>query len=151
MGAIIKGDKELQRTLRRLNSRPSTGDMDRIALAALQPLIHETENRAPRASLQTGVRAKRTRANGRLAREYWVAFARGMAMRIAHLVEFGTAPHSLFPGASRRRNRFQDLPPFHPGTPPEPFFRPAFESTKDDVIKRFGQLAWEVISRASKG
>ena len=150
MGAIIKGDAELKRTLRRLMTRPSTREMDAIALAALQPLVEETRARAPLASLSAGVRVRRTRGNGRNFREYWVAFARGMAMRIAHLVEFGTAPHSLFPGASRRRNRFQHLPPFHPGTAPEPFFRPAYESTKDRVVQRYAELAWSVIQAAIK-
>lgn len=46
--------------------------------------------------------------------------------RVAHLVEFGTAPHMV--GDK-----------LHPGAAAAPFLRPAFEETKDEVIRRFGE------------
>jgi HK97 gp10 family phage protein len=47
--------------------------------------------------------------------------------REAHLVEFGTAPH-FEPKINH----------MHPGADPKPFMRPAFEETKEEVVKIFG-------------
>ncbi len=123
----------------------SKGQLDDIGIDALTPLVEETNSRAPRRSLQGGAVARRVPGGSRLSGVFWVAFLRGTAMRIAHLIEFGTAPHSLYPGASRRKGLFQDRPPFHPGTNPEPFFRPAFEATKEEVGLRYGRSMWNLI------
>jgi HK97 gp10 family phage protein len=45
--------------------------------------------------------------------------------RLAHLIEFGTAPHMI--GEK-----------LHPGARAFPFLRPAFEETQAEVIERFG-------------
>src|SRR5688500_1664167 len=47
-------------------------------------------------------------------------------VRSAHLIEFGTAPRAQGDG-------------IHPGFPPKPFLTPAYESTKQEVVKRFGE------------
>jgi hypothetical protein len=61
-------------------------------------------------------------------------------IKYAHLVEFGTAPHYQ-PGRGV----------MHPGTPPRPFLAPAFFSTRDDVVKRFGgRIGPEMEKRAAK-
>lgn len=52
--------------------------------------------------------------------------ATGKAIPIAHLVEFGTAPHW-------QPNRGV----MHPGARPKPFLRPAFEEMKGEVVARF--------------
>lgn len=54
--------------------------------------------------------------------------ATGKAISIAHLVEFGTAPHW-------QPNRHM----MHPGARPKPFLRPAFEEMKGTVIATFAQ------------
>lgn len=144
--ATVTGDLALKKALRDLAQRPTGQEIDRIAVAALEPLRAETAALAPRPSLKAGVVTRKRTGTGRERREYWVSFRRGLAMRIAHLVEFGTAPHSLAKGASRRKNIMQDVPPFHPGTNPEPFFRPAFEGTKMEVIETFGQKTWALIA-----
>lgn len=46
-------------------------------------------------------------------------------VKYAHLVEFGTAGGGLRPG--------------HPGTAPHPFMAPAYYSTRDEVVRRFGR------------
>jgi len=58
------------------------------------------------------------------------------AYREAHLVEFGTAPH------------FQpELHRLHPGAQAKPFLRPAFEETKGEAIKRFGESIGPAIEK----
>lgn len=146
----VTGDKALMKALRDLADRPTGQEIDLVAVDAMDPLRRETAALAPRAALRAGVVTRKRVARGRGLREYWVSFRRGLAMRIAHLVEFGTAPHSLAKGASRRKNIMQDVPPFHPGTNPEPFFRPAFEGTKLEVIERFGAGAWRIIAGVAK-
>lgn len=61
-------------------------------------------------------------------------------VRYAHLIEFGTAPHY-------QPNRGV----VHPGTRPMPFLTHAYNSTKEDVAKRFGQkIGPEMEKRAIK-
>lgn len=58
------------------------------------------------------------------------------AYREAHLVEFGTAPH------------FQpELNRMHPGAAAKPFMRPAFEETKDEVVKIFGETIGPAVEK----
>lgn len=54
--------------------------------------------------------------------------ATGKAIPIAHLVEFGTAPHW-------QPNRHV----MHPGARPKPFLRPAFEEMKGEVVAVFAR------------
>ncbi len=48
--------------------------------------------------------------------------------RYAHLIEFGTEPHSIGPHGQ------------HPGTPPAPFMRPAFEAGRSRAIAEFTRV-----------
>lgn len=144
----ILGEKQLLRNLAKAAQHPTVQEMDRIAIDALEPMRAETAMLAPRAALKRGVVTRKRRARGRAMREYWIALKRGLPMRIAHLVEFGTAPHSLAKGASRRRGIMQNVPPFHPGDRAEPFMTPAFESEKDTVITGYGRMAFDAIVRA---
>lgn len=143
--SILRGDKELEATLRRLGRSAQNKELDETLFNALVPLRDETIRKAPRPSLKRSVVIAKVKSRGPTYREFWVSFKRGMGMRIAHLVELGTAPHSLAPGASRRYGRLQDVPPFHPGTPPEPFMRPAYEVTKGEVITEAGRGFWKFI------
>ena len=149
--AEIRGLEKLRRNLRALDRSTGGADIDRICFESLKPLKEATEFRAPRISLKRGVAIVKRKNKGQRGREFWVSFRRGMAMRIAHLVELGTAPHSMAKGASRRRGLLQDVPPFSPGTPPEPFFRPAFEQTKGEVVNTFGKLMWGLIKDTVRG
>lgn len=145
MAVQFKGADHLLRNFRNMERAATRQEIDSVMVRALTPLQQETINRAPRSSLKRGVVIAKQRANSRTNREFWVSFRRGIAMRIAHLVEFGTAPHSLAKGASRRKNYLQDRPPFHPGTRPHPFFRPAFESTQDEVYDAAGAGFWALL------
>lgn len=119
--------------------------IDSIMVASLAPMQEEAIRRAPRSTLKRGIVTRKVKNLSRFTKEFWVSFKRGNAMRIAHLIEFGTAPHSLAKGASRRKNYLQDRPPFHPGTRPHPFFRPAYEATKDEVFLKAGEGLWDFL------
>ena len=55
-----------------------------------------------------------------------------------HFVEFGTGPH---------RNGGKFAGSRHPGTAPEPFLRPAFDSEARPTIDRLAPLIWDGIQR----
>lgn len=142
----VRGDRELIANFKRLSQVVGGGQIDVVALDALKPLVEEISNRAEHPALKTGAVAVKRPNYKPKTRNYWVAFRRGLAMRIAHLVEFGTQPHSMAKGASVRRGLLQDRPPWSPGTPPKPFVRPAFEATKDRVMQRFASGLWTVLT-----
>lgn len=63
------------------------------------------------------------------------------AVRYAHLIEFGTAPHlngGLFAGSQ------------HPGTAPEPFFYPAYRALKRKVKSRVSRATKKAIKAIAK-
>lgn len=56
----------------------------------------------------------------------------------AHFVEFGTRPHTnagMYAGSQ------------HPGTAPDPFLRPAFDSEAQGTIERLKPLIWDEIQK----
>ena len=67
-------------------------------------------------------------------------FGKRRPVKYAHLLEFGTAPHYQ-PGRGVT----------HPGSKPEPFLTPAYNATKETVVKRFGErIGPELEKRAAK-
>lgn len=142
---ILRGDKQLRANLRAMQKLYTPKFMDDALDYATAPLVRATMNNArplrdfagkyigfpdpatPRKGghLDEGVVAQPV-GGGRRSRTWWVAFGR-RAMKLAHLVEFGTKPHF------QRRFRGGYM---HPGASPHPFFRPAYESTKHEVLRR---------------
>lgn len=155
--AVLRGDVNLRSNLRKLAKVYDPGSLDRDIEESLDPLVKQTvinarplrdyvgkySSRFPPPSpspkgghLDQGVASRRVFAKG-LRRTWWVAFAR-RARKLAHLVEFGTAPHWQ-PNLKFR----------HPGARPKPFFRPAFEATKGEVIDRLTRRAARRLSLAA--
>lgn len=71
--------------------------------------------------------------------------------RYAHLVEFGTAPHSTARGAgkrSKKRSRRDEVRGghLHPGAKPKPFMRPAFDEQSENAINIIAQEAGKQLS-----
>lgn len=56
---------------------------------------------------------------------------------VAHLVEFGTAPHMV----GRK---------MHPGARAKPFMRPALDENADEAVKRFGERLGPEIDKAAR-
>lgn len=146
----LSGDRPLLANLKAQSQGPTMRELDGACEYALVPLRDETNQRAPRPSLKGTAVIRKVKSESRFRRVFWVSFV-GMGRRVAHLVELGTAPHSLAKGASRRKNLLQDVPPFSPGTAPEPFMRPAFEGSKDAVFRRMGDALWKIVTSKIAG
>lgn len=69
-------------------------------------------------------------------------------VREAHLVEFGTAPHSVAKGARRKKGYLQDKGPHHPGAAPHHFFLPGFTSHIRSVQRNIRKAAKQAIKDA---
>lgn len=145
MGVKITGEAQLYANMRRIAKVPRGAALDADMREALAPMVNDINARAPRRILKGTARPALYKAYSPTRRVWWIAFMEP-GRRVAHLIELGTAPHSLFKGASRRKGLFQDMPPHHPGTPQVPFVRPAFESTKDTVVRTLGRLMWARIT-----
>lgn len=151
---VVRGDKELIANIRRAYNSVGGRALDENLLTSLEPMKDQTQENAralrnypgkhpgwpdPPASprgghldqgLVTVIRFRR----GLLFREAWLTFTR-RAKKLAHLVEYGTAPHWQ-PG----------LKFMHPGARAQPFARQAFEETKDEVVASVGKNVWSRIS-----
>lgn len=121
--------------------------LDGVCQSSLEPMRSETQANARRlrqpgrrpkgGHLDEGVVTRKMESAGRFRRVFWIGF-QNRARRIAHLVNFGTAPHY-----QPKRGIM------HPGARPKPFFTNAYESKKDMVVRIFGQQTWNIIARAA--
>lgn len=147
--AVVRGDKEIIANLRNASKAVGGSFLDKTLREALEPMrlatiVGALQRRQwgynpPGGHLDQGVVVQRVASNGALNKEYWLSF-RKRARKIAHLVEFGTAPH----WQPRRKI-------MHPGARPYPFFRPAFEETKHEVTDEIGQRVWNRIQGSIVG
>jgi hypothetical protein len=145
MPVKITGEAALYANLRRVAKIPRNAELDSAMREALMPMVADINARAPRKILKGTARSALYQAYSATRRVWWIAF-REPGRRVAHLIELGTAPHSLAKGASRRHGIMQDVPPHHPGTPQVPFVRPAFESQKATVVSALGRAIWARIT-----
>lgn len=142
----VTGDQAISNALAGIGQSPAA-QLDALCRQALEPLrVRTVENakvlrqpgKMPRGGhLDQGVAVAKIEARGAGFRVFWVAFRR-RARRIAHLVEFGTAPHW-----QPKRMRM------HPGARAKPFMRPAYESTKVEVVDTFSAGVWARIRAAA--
>jgi hypothetical protein len=144
----IRGNKQLAANLRRMTTIPKR-EIDPIMQDALEPMrtdtvqnalvLRQTGTSPGGGHLDQGVVSVPVKESSRTRTTWWVSFVR-RARKIAHLVEFGTAPHE-----QPRRGIM------HPGARPKPFFRPAFEGNKGVALSRLGSgLRSLLISRIKR-
>lgn len=144
--AILRGDVQLQLALRGIPELTARG-LDSAVRQSLEPMRRQTSLNALRlrqadrtpvgGHLDQGVVVRKVAGRGKTTRTFWVSFTR-RARYLAHLVEFGTAPHFQ----PRRKI-------LHPGARPKPFATPAFEETKEDAVATLGDLTWKLIAAAA--
>jgi hypothetical protein len=72
---------------------------------------------------------------------FWLSF-KLRARKIAHLVEFGTAPH----WQPRWRGGWM-----HPGARPKPFIRPAYDAKAGDAVRIISREIWSGIVGTIRG
>jgi hypothetical protein len=135
--SIITGQRQLIRNMKTVVDAVAAQHLDAVMTEALEPLVAETTANARRlrqpgrtpkgGHLDQGVATARFGVKGKYRREHRMGFRR-RARRIAHLVEFGTAPHW-----QPRRGIM------HPGARAKPFARPAFDAKKRAVLSAFRQ------------
>lgn len=150
MASGLSGDKELRAALRRMANEMAGRSLDGAMVDSLEPMKDATVGNASRlrqpgptprgGHLDQGV-AVVARKKSRAQRIYWLTFTK-RARKIAHLVEFGTAPH----WQPNYRGGWM-----HPGARPKPFARPAFEQNKEEVLTRLGRLAWQILRLSMVG
>lgn len=147
--ATIRGEAALRQNFTALAQSPSR-ILDQACVEALSPMKQQTEANAkalrqPRSPkgghLDQGVAVAKVDSRGQNYRVFWLAFRR-RARKIAHLVEFGTAPHwqPNFRGGW-----------MHPGARPKPFLRPAFEQHKGGAATIFGAKMWAGLVASIRG
>ena len=152
----VRGDKETARALRALSQQVAV-PLGATSRFALQPTLKAARANAKALPLKesTGTLAaslviRQKPRTSKLKPTFQVGPNAGFQrnteygprrpVKYAHLVEFGTAPHYQ-PGRGV----------VHPGSAPHPFMAPAYYSTRDQVVKRFGdKIGPEMEKRAAK-
>ena len=131
----IEGALEMERLLKELGPQVAARAGDKALRAAGKVIVDRAKELVP---VDTGelrdsitVQApKRRRRQGE--RQMLVGFERPTSA-IAHLVEFGTAPHGG-----------------HPGTAPHPFMTPALDEKAGEALDKMGKALGEGITRAAE-
>ncbi|MCC6797718.1 MAG: HK97 gp10 family phage protein [Candidatus Hydrogenedentes bacterium] len=139
---VLTGDKELIAKLNGLGGRVYRKVVARASRKAFAPVAKDAKAKAPKETgllkKSMGVKQKRYPRAGRIitlvgprtgfATDVTVNTPSGERtmrrdpVKYAHLVEYGTAPHSI---------KIGDGEPYqHPGGAPKPFMRPAFDNNE---------------------
>lgn len=136
---------DLAKVLNGISSRATTAEMKRARQAALKPFV---------AAARQNLAANRSNKTGKLSASLGVAEKpdqrnttsagpiRGKKhYSAAVLVEFGTAPHW-------QPNRGGGQ--MHPGAQAKPFLRPAYEATKDEIVRQTGEAVLNAVLKGIK-
>lgn len=162
-GGVVLGLKDIQETLLSLPQRLGVNVIRRGLLAGAgvmrdeaRRLVPQQPGKSPRGNTRTNSLKKAITAesrgvfkdgSGRPVQHRAVVTIskakgkRGVSPRsYAHLVEFGTRPHSLGKGSMldpfRRSAKVKNQHgATHPGTAPQPFMRPAFDGKKFEAVR----------------
>ncbi len=144
-GATIQLDpRDLLRKLQRLDKITKAKIARKVLRSAARPILNDAKVRVPEDTGELKRSLKiRTIVNVRGAS----ASVRATA-RHAHLVELGTKPHSM-----KRRNKGGSVKHRrrHPGTAPNPFLRPAFDSKQQESIRKAREILAAEIRKVTRG
>lgn len=144
---VIHGADTLAANLRALPRSLATATLRRALLKAAEPMRAEAARLLPSDApwrgeyIVAGYRlTKRQAANARKSSRTEVFVYVGVKpKRHLHLIEFGTGPRYTRSGGFRGR------------MPPNPYMRPAFDSTAELVLEDFGEmLGREIIKTAER-
>lgn len=135
----ISGMAGLQNALKGLEGAISEAEARRMLLNAMEPVVAAAQRYAPvdQGDLRDSIEA--VVENGPKGPTVSV----GSSSPIAHLVEFGTGGHAQ--GGQYAGTE-------HPGTPAQPFLRPAWDAAQDEAVADLGRALWrEIQSQAKAG
>lgn len=152
MSTEVTGMRELDRALSVLPDNIAQKVLRQAVAAGASVMKREAKRRCPK---RTGRLAKsiamKFKRIGRGSRRGRVFYQVGPKEKYAHLVEFGTGPHIIKPNATRRvilRLRGEKVSEYwglgykgrfgkkvkHPGATAQPFLRPAFDESANQMI-----------------
>lgn len=148
----IRGDRETARALRELAKVVSV-PLNATSRFALRPTLSAAKRNVAALNLKDSTGAlresltiKRVPRSSKVNPTFRVGPNSGYQkgdrrpVKYAHLIEFGTAPHYQ-----------PERGVTHPGSQPKPFMMPAYLSTREQVVKRFGdKIGPEMEKRAAK-
>ena len=162
----VTGLDEVKRALSTLTDDIAKDEAVAAAVARGAVVIQREARRlAPRrrGKLRRNIRIKRTKMKGGV-----IIYQVGVRGGLGHLVEFGTAPHTIRASYARRIQRLArgkgagvkmvltDGKTFfgpevqHPGTSPQPFLRPAFDSKTGEAIEELKRHIWAGVQKAAR-
>ena len=135
----VEGVMDVERNLRKLPSRVQKRAIQRALRRGAKVVLVDAKRRVP---VDTGL----LRNSLRLRPQRGDALETGLVLFAdqkrggfhAHLIEFGTKPHRLKGGG------------MHPGTSPQPFMRPAFDSKKRKSVDIIAKAIGVEIEREAK-
>lgn len=111
---------------------PRTGSLSK-AIKSESRGVFKSKGGVPTEHLAVVIIDKNKRKRGKSSRSY------------AHLVEFGTRPHAVGKGSilevfARSKAKKKQVGAMHPGSPPQPFMRPAFDSKKFEAVRTIADV-----------
>lgn len=152
----IIGDKEFRKVMKALPDRTTRKVMLGIFRQAGKPVRDEAKRRVPvkEKILQRSIGFITGRKKGRSANAavLWIGPRTRKGSKYpgyhAHLIEYGTAPHRI--DSSVLINGTWRYIGLHPGTPPQPFMRPAIDSKKAQVEQDIGSQLGSFLKKELK-
>jgi hypothetical protein len=137
--AGVRGGRQLAAKLRSIGHAPTVAERRRARQAALQPILEDAAlNLAANGSVESGQLLRGLAIKGKNRNEDRFG-QRGKHSPVAHLVEYGTAPHWQ-----------PRLGIMHPGARPKPFVQPAYQINKLEAIAIYAAMMWAVITRSAR-
>jgi HK97 gp10 family phage protein len=134
----LEGGQQFAKALEALPFTKQRGVLTKMLKKAAEPMRQRMEDKAPREPGKPDLADNMiiqsvskiddgSELEARSLEDSEVAVAVGPSKDswYAHFPEFGTAPHGN-----------------HPGTPPQPYARPAFDETQDDVLRSLQDDIW---------
>lgn len=157
----VEGLKELEKALGQLPRATGKNVLRRVALKNIEPVAQAMrENATGGMKDDIVVTTKRPKGGGREPRKSTVeVFAGPRHSRLGHLTEFGTAPHTIKARATNKGGKmvfYVDgrivASPIvhHPGTPPQPFVRPAWDEEAPGLPMSVGADLFAEIKKATE-
>lgn len=140
----IEGMEELDRNLKELKRSQAASVVRRALIASAKPTVDAAVALVPvddaqlRDSIGSSVKLNPRQMRKHKKEKGDITVFVGPQAPHAHLVEFGTSPHA---------NKGKFAGTMHPGTAPQPFMRPAWESTKMEVLETLKKKLWEEMTR----
>lgn len=114
---------------------------------ALEKSIGWTWGRPPRGSITLGKVARSA-----LGKQLTITIYAGNDEAFyARWVEFGTAPHSLYPRADESRGKLQGIGDQHPGAAAHPFFFPAYRANRKEAKRKVRAATRRAAKRVAAG